>query len=411
MEREREIFLLLVFSGVFLILTFIFFIYLGSVEESNKITSKASSDQAQVQLLIEGSTASCGDGICNGDENCSSCSVDCGVCSIVTPPGGGGGGGGGGGELNIVVDKELFKVVITPEGTFKTSFKITNPTSSPINFNLNSTLNDLIIFSEDKFSIGAGETKEIFITFYTTSDTEPGVYTGNIFISYGKVKKIPVIIEVESKKIIFDVTLDIPSRYRELFAGDDLLLQLTLFNLGEVGRVDVSVDYLIKDFDGEIIFSQEDTVAVETQASLSRIIKLPSKMKAGDYVAIAQIRYGNTVGTSSNVFTIKESNFILLYKSYFITIVLAIIVIGIIIFVLRRESKNLGKSMRSYRRQTGRNIETKSEKTKNIEINKIKQELKIKLDALNRAYKERHISRSSFEKGKERIKNRYKKLR
>ena len=33
----------------------------------------------------------CGDGSCNGSENCSSCSSDCGVC-----PGGGGGGGGGG---------------------------------------------------------------------------------------------------------------------------------------------------------------------------------------------------------------------------------------------------------------------------------------------------------------------------
>ncbi len=34
----------------------------------------------------------CGDGTCNGDEDCSSCADDCGSC----PPAGGGGGGGGG---------------------------------------------------------------------------------------------------------------------------------------------------------------------------------------------------------------------------------------------------------------------------------------------------------------------------
>jgi len=34
----------------------------------------------------------CGDGFCNGAENCSTCPTDCGTC----PPGGGGGGGGGG---------------------------------------------------------------------------------------------------------------------------------------------------------------------------------------------------------------------------------------------------------------------------------------------------------------------------
>lgn len=33
----------------------------------------------------------CGDGVCNGDETCSSCPGDCGACA---PPGGGGGGGG-----------------------------------------------------------------------------------------------------------------------------------------------------------------------------------------------------------------------------------------------------------------------------------------------------------------------------
>jgi len=35
---------------------------------------------------------SCGDGSCNGSENCANCSPDCGTC----PPAGGGGGGGGG---------------------------------------------------------------------------------------------------------------------------------------------------------------------------------------------------------------------------------------------------------------------------------------------------------------------------
>lgn len=36
----------------------------------------------------------CGDGTCNGDETCSTCSHDCGECSLATTGGGGGGGGG-----------------------------------------------------------------------------------------------------------------------------------------------------------------------------------------------------------------------------------------------------------------------------------------------------------------------------
>ncbi len=38
----------------------------------------------------------CGDGTCNNDESCSSCSADCGACSSGGGGSGGGGGGGGG---------------------------------------------------------------------------------------------------------------------------------------------------------------------------------------------------------------------------------------------------------------------------------------------------------------------------
>ncbi len=61
---------------------------------------------------------SCGDGICNGDESCSSCPQDCGNCS--TPPAdtGGtprGGGGGGGGGLTVSVSEKCLNEDIEVE--------------------------------------------------------------------------------------------------------------------------------------------------------------------------------------------------------------------------------------------------------------------------------------------------------
>jgi len=44
----------------------------------------------------DGSCSTCGDGSCNGEEDCSTCTVDCGTCGRSS---GGGGGGGGGGSL------------------------------------------------------------------------------------------------------------------------------------------------------------------------------------------------------------------------------------------------------------------------------------------------------------------------
>ena len=43
----------------------------------------------------------CGNGLCDGDEQCNSCISDCGVCPSDSDSGGGGGGGGGGGSASI----------------------------------------------------------------------------------------------------------------------------------------------------------------------------------------------------------------------------------------------------------------------------------------------------------------------
>lgn len=411
MERKGVVFLFLIFCAVFLIIAFTIFLYSEKVSEINTITSKASSTQANLYLFIEG--GGCGDGICNSTETCLTCSADCGVC-VEGGPGGGGGGGGAAvvEKLTIIVDKELFKVETKVGETFKTSFKITNPNTQSVEINLDSTLKDMIIFSENKFSLGPGESKEIFITFYTTKDTEPNVYTGEILVSYGSILKIPVILEVESKKVLFDVTLYIPPKYKELFAGDDLNFYLTLFNLGDVGKVDVKVVYSIKDFEGNVFFTKEDIVAVETQASFLRNVKLPSSLKSGMYAITAQTRYDGSIGTSSDTFTIKESKFISLYKPYLLAFIILIIIIVIIIIVLKREYWKLGKSIRSYRQEIKKaSTKIKTEKIENIKTNKIKQELKNKLNILEEAYKEGHISKESFEKGKERIITKYKKLK
>jgi hypothetical protein len=52
----------------------------------------------------------CGDGSCNGTENCSTCPIDCGAC----PPAGGGGGGGGGIPIPLIT-QAIFKGTAYPQ--------------------------------------------------------------------------------------------------------------------------------------------------------------------------------------------------------------------------------------------------------------------------------------------------------
>jgi hypothetical protein len=299
-----------VLLAIFLIIILSAFAY--TVIDKKILTTSRVTNQGSVSVDVP---AYCGDGSCNNGETCSSCSADCGTC----PTGGEAGGGGAGGGIVpaplFTVDKELIKVVMRVGETLKVSLGINSTYSGNLNFELSTDMDEFIIFSQDSFTLDPKEQKQVFLTFFTSSKTEPGVYTGKIKVTGGgRTKVIPVILEVETKEVLFDVSLDIPVIYKKVNPGNFVVLQFTLFSLGKVGKVDVTVDYYIKDFEGNVIASYQDIINVEEQVSFTRTIRLPSDIKPGDYVAVAQVKYDYFVGTSSDIFeVVRKRGFIPYY--------------------------------------------------------------------------------------------------
>ncbi len=249
-----------------------------------------------------------------------------------SPPGGGNGGGGGGRtkKTTFTTDIEIIKVTVKKGETFKSIIKIKNTENSIQNFNIEAiTLQDFIVLPEKKFSLKAQEEKEIIIIFSVPEDMREDTYTGTFKISTAKSQKeIPVILGVKSKISLFDITLIIPLAYKDLMPGEDVLFQISLFNLGEIGKVDVKINYAIKDLYGNTITEAEGIVAVETQASFSRSIRLPSNLAEGQYVAIANVKYDSSVGTSSDIFYVNKK------KIGLSTIYIIAIILGILCFVI-----------------------------------------------------------------------------
>jgi hypothetical protein len=340
--------------------------------------------------------------------------------SPTTPTSPGGGSSGGGSTIKketlpaFELDKELIKISTKLGETFKTTFQITNTGEKTSSYKIQTNFQDKVIFSEKSFSLNPKETKEITLTFYSTSDTPPDVYTGKIILTNEEKveKEINVIFEVKSKKVLFDVSLDIPSQFKELFAGQEILTQLTLFNLGDTDKVDAKIIFLIKDFNGNTLASKEELVAVETQASLSRKILLPNNLEEGVYTIIAKVIYGDSVGTSSDIFHIitekKSSEFPLpIYL-----IIFGVIIILLIIILFEFYQRKMKKSFSNYDKKIKKSSkEIKKQEKETIKANKKDQELKSKIDILTKAYKEKHISKQAFEKSKKRIQEARKKLK
>lgn len=329
------IFIIALVANIFVIVKYI-----------GKVMTIEATAYGNVSLTI---IAQCGDGVCVS-ETCSSCPADCGACVTppAAPPTGGGAAVTEAVKKDFSIEPALISVMVNQGESFKTSITIKNTekTSQKFELSVSESLKDFIFLSEYAFTLNAGEQKIIYLNFVSTDETKPDVYTGNLQVStQDRTKKVPVTFNVKSKIVIFDLTLDVPAEYRERLPGQELLLQLNLFDLVGLGKTNVSVSYIIKDFEGKTLLEQSETVAVENQISFSKTIKLPLDIKTGDYAAIAQAKYNDSVGSSSEIFHIVEIEkpeiVVFIKNKYFFIILLIIILAILLLIILLHERRKL----------------------------------------------------------------------
>jgi uncharacterized membrane protein len=176
-------------------------------------------------------------------------------------------------------------------------------------------------------------------------DAEPGVYPGKIvFTGDGIERTVLVVVEIESEKPLFDVKVEIPATYRTVHPGEEVVSQITIYNLGRIGRVDVSIEYGIMDLSGNITIRRREILAVETQVSLVRTITIPKTVIPENYLFYAKVNYNGIIGTGSSMFTVvKKWKFSV---PEFLRLFLVLIFITIVtIFTVRMIFKYLRKSI------------------------------------------------------------------
>jgi len=337
-----------------------------------------------------------------------------------TPEGGSGGSGGisiPAKASGFETSPELIKVIIKKGETFNTSIKIKNIGTSPREFKIETTiLKDTIFISESKFSLKPQEEKEIILTFSPSEDLKEDTYTGKIKISSeNQEKEIPIIFSLKSKIILFDLTLLIPSQYKEVKPGEDVSFQISIFNLIDKEKVDVEITYYIKDFKGNTIAEQTSIIGVETQASFSRTIKLPKNIKEGQYIIGANVIYNQSIGTASDIFNVRILESALIKGLIPISIILVIgliILIALILLLIFHFKRKIKKTSKAYKKEL--NIiekRIKKGKLKLTETLKIKHKLNSQLALLNKAYEKKYISKESYETGKLRIRKAHNKIK
>lgn len=258
----------------------------------------------------------------------------------VTPPGGGGGG------ITITptftVDKDQISVSLTPGRVKTETITVTNTGTGVISVKIDNLFQDFVMKGEDIIILNPGESKVIPLLILARVDTIPDIYLGKIIISSENVKKeILISVEVESEGTLLDVRAEIAKDYKKVLPGENILAQIRLFNLGGGGRKDVGMEYIIKDYKGNEIAKETETLAIETQITFLKEIYIPEKTKTGNYVFYVRAIHDGKVASASDNFEVVSSKVTTREKIYIVTIIILSVILSLIIYyvMLKKDRK------------------------------------------------------------------------
>jgi len=267
-----------------------------------------------------------------------------------TPPAETPSGGGAKITKDFSIDKERIKISLKQGQAKKEQITIKNKGNRKANFKVLAVrLEDFIRINEAEFDLDAGKSKTINIDFIAGEESIPDLYIGKLLIeSEGIEKEILTVIEIESKSALFDVNAEILTRYQRILPGEKMVAKIELYNLGGGQRVDVLLDYVIKDEENNEIIKEHETIAVETKASFIKEFYMHENLDFGKYVFYVKATYNGKVASASAFFEISKEEFTLKEKIYIGTILILIVLTGIIISLylgLKRKVKHISKKI------------------------------------------------------------------
>ena len=292
--------------------------------------------------------------MCGKTLNCGSCSpgYTCsnGVC--VAAPGGGGAVSGGGGALlkptfNLRVIPNSFNLASSVNQTSSAKIDVLNTGNSNLDvlISLTGSLSNIIKFNDgDSFTLLAGGLKTL--TFQITAPASAGIYTGKIIFSAdGGEIVVPFVLNVRSGINLFDVSLDIPEDQRIINVGDKLTGQINLLQAGIQEPMDVSLHYIVKNFEDKIYLEETETLMVYKQKNYEHEFDTQN-LPAGDYIIGVEVIYSGGVATASYPFRIIEKEVTgipLIYIALIGLLIMAIISLILIIKYYKQQKRKYKK--------------------------------------------------------------------
>ncbi len=230
-------------------------------------------------------------------------------------------------NLNLLVNTNIEKFI-----------KVTNLDSQKSLPVSQEGLDGLIILESDSLSLGTFESKNFSVIFVAPSQS--GTFIGKIKI--GDVE-ILISMNVKEKLLLFDSNIVVLNRDYIVKQGSELKTEVTLIPMGDKDRLDVTLNYVIKDFGGKTFLTKSETLLIEDRKTFKLNFDT-GLLPIGDYVIGLELVYPNGVATSTASFKVVEKISFgfgaLLYYLIMAALICGILIIGLLLQDVTREKEN-----------------------------------------------------------------------
>ena len=267
---------------------------------------------------------------CGGTLDCGTCAsgyvCTAGTCVAEVTPNG---NGVAPPVANIALNPTEFNIDMEINTNVPEVIKITNLGTSTITVSVTQqNLDNKVILGDTSLTIPAGQTVELDVVFVAPG--EPGIYTGKIIIGG---KAVLVTLNVRTRRLLFDSNIVVLNEDYKVKQGEQLKTLVTLTPMGDPARLDITLNFVIKNYANRVYLTRSETLLIEEQIQLRRNFDT-GNLPIGDYIVGLELVYPGGVAPSSAHFIVVERAIPSILGRIILFLIILILIIAIIIIIL-----------------------------------------------------------------------------
>ncbi|MEK6812571.1 MAG: LamG-like jellyroll fold domain-containing protein [Nanoarchaeota archaeon] len=214
------------------------------------------------------------------------------------------GGGVVGSRYAASVDRNFIKLPVKQGASTVTSIQVINTGRSSLAFTVDTgALKKYILPRDDSFALRPGESKTLTFDIFVPENEKPDAYVGRIrFVSPQVTQSVNIVIEVLGKAPLFDIKTDLSIKAVE--QAEKLPVSLSIVNKGDLKNIDILLHLSVKDFAGNVYSITEESIAIDEELDITRLLDVPESLAPGRYIVYARITYNDITATATDTFEV-----------------------------------------------------------------------------------------------------------